>query len=290
MNPKFFNLNLKRFMKRTLLKTGGLLLGLAGMTAPLRAELPEPDNVIYGMITRNGLPVHATDTDVVIEARRNSDGAIVASYRMGDSARSGDNFTLRVPLEVFTPIFDPLSSLSNTPMTIVASDFNGDFAQVPFILGSRGQFHQLNIIHGGGFDSDSDGLIDEWEMAWFGNLLPNSTGDSDGDGATNGYEYFAGTNPTDPNSRFRLSIQRISSTTNEVSFVAQAASGNGYQNKARTYTLEWRASLSTGSWTTVAGYVGVLGTGQTVRYAVPPQGPATGFYRVVIQLNNTTQP
>ena len=88
---------------------------------PAQAELPEPDNIIYGVITRNGLPVHATDTDVVIEARRNSDGAAVASYRMGDSARSGDNFTLRVPLEVFTPVFDSLSSLTGTAMTIVAA-------------------------------------------------------------------------------------------------------------------------------------------------------------------------
>ena len=45
------------------------------------------------------------DTDVVIEARRNSDGVVVASYRMGDSPRSRDSFTLRVPqLNLLVPL------------------------------------------------------------------------------------------------------------------------------------------------------------------------------------------
>ncbi len=257
---------------------------------PAQAELPEPDNIIYGVVTRNGLPVHATDTDVVIEARRNSDGAVVASYRMGDSARSGDNFTLRVPLEVFTPVFDSLSSLTGTAMTIVASDFNGSFAEVPFTMGGRGQFHQLNINHFLGFDSDGDGLLDEWETFWFGNLLQSSITDKDGDGSTDGYEYLAGTDPNNGNSKFRLQIQRTGATGKEVSFVAQAAAGNGYQSKSRTYTLEWTTDLNSNTWTPLSGYIGVLGAGQTVRYPVPLQGPATVFYRAVIQLNDVGPP
>lgn len=255
-----------------------------------KAELPEPDNIIYGVVTRNGLPVHATDTDVVIEARRNSDGVVVASYRMGDSARSGDNFTLRVPLEVFTPVFDSQSSLTGTAMTIVASDFNGSFAEVPFTMGGRGQFHQLNISHFLGFDTDGDGLLDEWEMFWFGNLFQSSTTDKDGDGMTDGQEYLVGTNPNDFNNRFRLNIQRVGVNGKEVSFVAQAASGAGYQSKIRTYTLEATADLNAINWQPVSGHVNVLGAGQTVRYPVPEPGAATRFYRVSIQLNDVGPP
>ena len=255
-----------------------------------RAELPEPDNIIYGVITRNGLPVHATDTDVVLEARRNSDGTVVASYRMGDSARSGDNFTLRVPLEVFTPVFDPLSSLTGTAMTIVASDFNGVFAEVPFTMGGRGQFHQMNINHFLGFDSDGDGLLDEWEMFWFGNLFQSSTTDKDDDGMSDGQEYLAGTNPNDFNNRFRLNIQRVGVNGKEVSFVAQAASGAGYQSKTRTYTLESTTDLNNLNWQPVAGYVNVLGAGQTVRYPIPEPSAATRFYRVAIQLTDVGPP
>ena len=47
-----------------------------------------------------------------------------------------------------------------------------------------------------GTDSDNDGLPDEWEMQYFGNLEQGPTGDPDGDGLQNLYEYLAGTNPT----------------------------------------------------------------------------------------------
>jgi len=260
------------------------------LTFSTRAELPEPDNIIYGSITRGGFPVSAADTDVVIEARRTFDGAVVASYRMGDSARSGDYFTLRVPLEVFTPVLDPLASLTGTAMTIAASDFNGVFAEVPFTLGIRGQFHEVNLVQLGGLDSDGDGLNDEWEMFWFGNLFQSSATDKDGDGMSDGQEYLAGTNPNDFNNRFRLNIQRVGINGKEVSFLAQAASGAGYQSKTRTYTLESTQDLGTPDWQPVSGYVNVAAAGQTVRYSVPEPGAATRFYRVSIQLSEVGPP
>ena len=45
-------------------------------------------------------------------------------------------------------------------------------------------------------DSDSDGLLDEWERKYFGNLAQTAAGDSDGDGLSNLQEVQAGTNPT----------------------------------------------------------------------------------------------
>ena len=105
-----------------------------------------------------------------------------------------------------------------------------------------------------------------------------------------GYEYLAGTDPNNGNSKFRLTIQRTGATGKEVSFVAQATAGNGYQSKVRTYTLEWTTNLNSNTWTPLTGYIGVMGAGQTVRYPVPPQGPATVFYRAVIQLNDVEPP
>jgi hypothetical protein len=274
-----------------LMRAGALLsFAILLLCFSARAELPEPDNILYGSITRGGLPVSAADTDVVIDARRTSDGTVVASYRMGDSARSGNYFTLRVPLEVFTPVLDPLASLTGTAMTIAASDFNGVFAEAPFTLGSRGQFHQVNLMQLGGLDSDGDGLNDEWEMFWFGNLLQSLNSDKDGDGVSDGLEYLAGTNPNDPNNRFRLNIQRVGVNGKEVSFLAQAASGAGYQSKTRTYTLESTTDLSTPVWEPMPGFVAAVGAGQTVRHSVPDPGPATRFYRVVIQLTEVGPP
>ncbi len=44
-------------------------------------------------------------------------------------------------------------------------------------------------------DTDGDGLPDEWELAWFGNLNATPEGDPDGDGRSNRQESNDGTNP-----------------------------------------------------------------------------------------------
>jgi hypothetical protein len=47
-------------------------------------------------------------------------------------------------------------------------------------------------------DSDLDGLPDEWEERFFGNLEQTADGDLDGDGLTNLREYLIGSRPTKP--------------------------------------------------------------------------------------------
>jgi hypothetical protein len=48
----------------------------------------------------------------------------------------------------------------------------------------------------GEIDSDADGLPDNWEIQYFGNLNQTATGDPDGDGINNLQEYQQGRNPT----------------------------------------------------------------------------------------------
>jgi len=47
-----------------------------------------------------------------------------------------------------------------------------------------------------GKDSDNDGLPDNWETQYFGNLTQTGSGDFDGDGKTNLAEFRNGTDPT----------------------------------------------------------------------------------------------
>ncbi len=55
-------------------------------------------------------------------------------------------------------------------------------------------------------DVDGNGLPDEWEWEYFGSTGTNPSGDADGDGTSEELEFFAGTNPRDPNSVFRPEI------------------------------------------------------------------------------------
>lgn len=280
---KHTNLNLDQLMKNSSLLLASLFLGLAGFAALSRAEVPEPDNIVYGTVTRGSNLVTAADTDVVVEARRNSDGAVVASYRMGDSVRSGNRYTLRVPLEVFNPLLDPLASTNGTPMTIVARDLSGDLVQVAFNMGGRGQFTELNLGGVANPDTDADGLLDAWELATIGNLSQVANSDADGDGASTLDEYTAGTHPNDPNSRFRLNVQRTGGTVN-ISFTTQPVSGVGYEGLVRRYTLESRTNLMAGAWLPVVGVSGIVGTGQTVQHSAPISGSAVIFFRTRITL------
>jgi YD repeat-containing protein len=49
-------------------------------------------------------------------------------------------------------------------------------------------------------DVDGDGMLDRWEMLYFGNLTRNGTSDFDGDYVSDRLEFSAGTNPTDATS------------------------------------------------------------------------------------------
>jgi hypothetical protein len=46
-------------------------------------------------------------------------------------------------------------------------------------------------------DVDGDGLLDSWEIHFFGDLGQEAAGDFDGDDFTNVEEFGAGTDPTD---------------------------------------------------------------------------------------------
>lgn len=61
--------------------------------------------------------------------------------------------------------------------------------------------HGLNPTQpNGAGDVDNDGLPDDWEQTWFGNLNQNAAGDPDRDGYNNLVELQNGSAPTNPNS------------------------------------------------------------------------------------------
>lgn len=76
-------------------------------------------------------------------------------------------------------------------------------------------------------DDDNDGMLDAWEMEWFGTLSQRSDGDFDGDGVSNLDEFLEGTAPTDSRSlRPRLQVE----TGNGVVFVDPLLSHYPYRS------------------------------------------------------------
>jgi hypothetical protein len=253
--------------------------------ATTRAEIPEPDNVLYGTIAIDNVAITASRTDVVIEARRQTNGPAIASYRMGSNPQVGNFYSLRLKLESLTPVFDPTASQSGAELFIVVSDATGVRSQANYTIGERGQFERLDF--GTAIpDSDGDGLPDAWEAHYFGSLA-QSGGSLNANGLTALQNFVAGTNPNDPKSPFKLSIA-LNGNQKAVSFIALRAEGPGYDGLTRIYSLEASAGLVASSWSGVSGFTDISGNNQTVTYQTASSAPA--FFRGKITLQPFNSP
>jgi hypothetical protein len=119
---------------------------------------------------------------------------------------------------------------------------------------------------GGPADDDMDDMADEWEIVHFASTNATSGGandDFDGDGYLNVWEYIAGTDPTDRESYFALSIT-LSNGQWVVTFPALEAIGTGYTGLERRYDLEDRTNLILGDWMPVIDYTNLLGNDSEV--------------------------
>lgn len=116
-------------------------------------------------------------------------------------------------------------------------------------------------------DADGDGLPDVWAKS-FG-LSGGSEADADGDGASNRHELESCTNPTDPNSVFKVSV------SNDWTLVWPVSNG-------KTATL-WQAAgpafSATGPWQCIATgtAAGSFPSSNSVRSITP----TAGFFRVI---------
>jgi len=105
---------------------------------------------------------------------------------------------------------------------------------------------------------DANGLPIAWEEEFFGTTNINANADPDGDGMSNAQEYQAGTNPTDPNSRLRVTA--INANT-----LGSTATLTWTSVPSRLYQVQERLDLTAGAW----------GTNLTLGAVIPDPGSTT---------------
>jgi hypothetical protein len=120
--------------------------------------------------------------------------------------------------------------------------------------------------------------------SWLGSYGIANTNDSvetenpDGDGLNNLQEYIAGTDPTNRDSCFSVSITNMAGQ-----IVIRVPSIQASGGKTRYYDIEQRSNLLTGSWQLVPGYTGIVGNGSFIACTNATQDQAE-FYRVKARL------
>ncbi len=112
--------------------------------------------------------------------------------------------------------------------------------------------------------------FERWQIQWFGSTTSPAaaaSADPDGDGQANSTEQIAGTDPTDPRSRFVLSISSVPGAL-QLSWPAVVG---------QTYQVQFCSDLAIEGWTPVAS---LTATGSTATYAPAASGETRRFFRV----------
>lgn len=96
-------------------------------------------------------------------------------------------------------------------------------------------------------DLNGNGIPDDWELRWFGNLTNTAAGDNDGDGCNNLCEYGADTDPTNSAAVFALGAELTAGTSVELMFLG---------TNSRQYAIQFSPFLvPDGGWSNLQGAI-----------------------------------
>jgi hypothetical protein len=123
-------------------------------------------------------------------------------------------------------------------------------------------------------DSDSDGLPDIWEIAYFSGLsVSDGTGDQDSDGYSDSNEHAAGTDPT--NAASLLTITGFDAVNSSQYVIDWLSASN------KTYTIAGSTNLSADTWHPVV--TNIPSTSSVNSETVTSTRAESGFYRIEVE-------
>lgn len=120
------------------------------------AKIPEPDNIIYGPVTVNGLPVTTGEVTVTV----NGSPAPIAQYSLGSDPNAVNSYILRIPIDSL----DPRDQNAARPGDQARIYLNGTLA-VTAVIGTRGTVIRIPLSTCSQIttfykDADNDGYSD----------------------------------------------------------------------------------------------------------------------------------
>lgn len=154
--------------------------------------------------------------------------------------------------------------LAQDGRSVVFQSFAEDLA-----AGDYNGLRDIYVARIGATDSDGDNLDDEWEIAFFGNLLRNGSGDLDQDGQSDRAEFLAGTDPTNVGSVLRVLTLNFQSGSTAIMWTAVPG---------RTYRVQYKDFLESG-WLELPGEVTAAGS-TALKIDSTATAPAVRIYRV----------
>jgi hypothetical protein len=181
-----------------------LALGLPSLLLPA-AGIPEPSLVLHGVLT-DALGRRATNGTIQLALTPAGGGSPIRATVSASDLASGFSFAHLFKTESVVPT-RPRSAntlpLSTTPGNWLVSATIGGTTNANLLpatrtnlsvsLATRGQLLRTDLSLG--LDSDNNGLIDAWELLYFGKLGNSPTASAAGDGISNLAKMYAGLDP-----------------------------------------------------------------------------------------------
>jgi hypothetical protein len=133
-------------------------------------------------------------------------------------------------------------------------------------------------------DTDGDGLPDDWEKVYFGNLSAGAEQDSDGDGFSNLEEFAFGSNPASADSQPMVSVEHSGTGAAQrmaVVFARQAGGAFEYLLETSTDLNSWLPGTNGVASPLVINTFNGTGTSRvTMPLSSPLAWPERQFFRV----------
>ncbi len=182
----------------------------------------------------------------------------------------------------WSPVSGPILSISSGGLATAANVYEHTSATVQGSWRGKTATLGLRVLNVGTDDFGTyagDGIDDAWQVQYFGvgNPAGGPNNDPDGDGQTTGYEFFAGSIPTDANSFFRFHIDRVPGqpTRKNLVFSPRVA--------GRTYTAQYKLDLNAPGWNDLTGFTS-LDAGQQRTITDLNATETNKFYQVRITM------